>query len=164
MPPPCAPPHLPRANCRRPQISTVSRSRVGSSRTCRQPPLQLTTGSFSVSPACSQRAPSPRTIRGFVPDVVSKKPRTRKISLTPPLNFQQKTRMLWAGGRGAGGYPRILKIFGEREIFPPGSISRSTIGGARRPPTPTVRPLRRRRLCPILPAAVPRPPLAGNVW
>lgn len=62
----------------------------------------------------TKRPPSNRNTRGQFPVgplAGRAKPGTRKISLTTPLNFQQKTRMLWAGGRGAGGYPRILKIF-----------------------------------------------------
>ncbi len=81
-----------------------------------------------------------------------------------PLEFSTKNPYVMGGRAGGGWVPPNFENFLRTRNFPPGSVSRSTIGGARRPPTPTVRPLRRRRLCPILPAAVPRPPLAGNVW
>ena len=44
-------------------------------------------------------------------------PGTRKKSLSPPLNFHQNRRMLWAGGRGAGGYPEISKFFENAKSF-----------------------------------------------
>ena len=44
-------------------------------------------------------------------------PGTRKKSLSPLLNFHQNRRMLWAGGRGAGGYPEISKFFENAKSF-----------------------------------------------